>query len=277
MAACLAALSLAGASPAAATTIGQLAPASPAASICGFQDLDIVQTVVTAGNTYAVPPYGATIVSWSTNASTEVGQLYTLKVFRKISAPATYMVVAHDGPRPLAAGALNTFPVDIAVKPGDIIGLNFHQGMASSACEFIAMPADDYFERSGSLGDGSSDVFVSHGGGYRVNVSAVVKPSSAFTLGEAKRNKKKGTATLTVDVPGPGELALSGKGVKTAGAVTAKTVPTAGEVELLIKAKGKKKRKLNETGKVKVSFGVTYTPTGGDPSAQSRKLKLKKR
>ena len=37
----------------------------------------------------------------------------------------------------------------------------------------------------------------------RVNVSAVVEPANAFTLGEVRRNKKKGKATLTVSVPNP--------------------------------------------------------------------------
>jgi subtilisin-like proprotein convertase family protein len=107
-----------------------------------------------------------------------------------------------------------------------------------------------------------------------------IKLSNVFTLGAISRNKKKGTATLKVNVPNPGELALSGKGLTTAraaGAVVAKTVPTAGEVKLLIRARGKKKRRLNETGKVKVKPTITYTPTGGDPSTQSRDLKLKKR
>jgi subtilisin-like proprotein convertase family protein len=116
----------------------------------------------------------------------------------------------------------------------------------------------------------------SFGGGWTLEI----KPSNVFTLGAVTRNKKKGTARLTVNVPGPGELALSGNGVKTAdtaGAVAAKTVPAAGKVRLLIRAKGKKKRKLNETGKVKVMPSVTFTPTGGDPSTQARKLKLKKR
>ena len=45
---------------------------------------------------------------------------------------------------------------------------------------------------------------------------------------------------------------------------------------MLIKAKGKKKRKLNDTGKVTLNVAVTYTPTGGDPSTQSVKVKLKK-
>ena len=41
--------------------------------------------------------------------------------------------------------------------------------------------------------------------------------------------------------------------------------------------KGKKKRKLNETGKVKLNVAITYTPTGGVPSTQSLKVKLKKK
>ena len=55
-----------------------------------------------------------------------------------------------------------------------------------------------------------------------------------------------------------------------------KSVP-AGAAQLLIKAKGKKKRKLNETGKVKLNVAITFTPTGGDPSEQSLKVRLKKK
>ena len=104
-------------------------------------------------------------------------------------------------------------------------------------------------------------------------------PSNEFTLGKPKLNEKKGTARLPATVPGAGELALSGNGVKAAraaGAVVAKVVTAPGAVQLLIKATGKKQRKLNETGKVTVKPRVTYTPTGGDPSARSRKVKLKK-
>ena len=54
--------------------------------------------------------------------------------------------------------------------------------------------------------------------------------------------RRKGTATLTVEVPNPGELTVSGKGVKAAsaeGAVISKTVGAAGEVKLKIRAKGR--------------------------------------
>jgi hypothetical protein len=103
-------------------------------------------------------------------------------------------------------------------------------------------------------------------------------PSNHFTLGKLKRNLTKGTATLTIDVPNPGELTGSGKGVKVANAaVISKTVSAPGAVKLTIRAKGKKKTTLNATGKVKVKPKITYTPTGGKPSTQSIKVKLKKR
>ncbi len=105
-------------------------------------------------------------------------------------------------------------------------------------------------------------------------------PSNEFTLGKPKLNERQGTARLAVTVPGPGELALSGNGVKparTAVAGSANTVTAPGAVQLLIKAQAKTRIKLNETGKVAVKPRVTYTPTGGDPSTRSTKLKLEKR
>jgi hypothetical protein len=103
-------------------------------------------------------------------------------------------------------------------------------------------------------------------------------PTNTFTLGAVTRNQSKGTATLTATVPNPGELTGSGKGIKVASsAVISKSVTAPGEVRLTICAKGKKKATLNVTGKVKVKPKLTYTPTGGDPSTQSRRLKLKKR
>ena len=51
----------------------------------------------------------------------------------------------------------------------------------------------------------------------------------------------------------------------------------AGPAQLLIKATGKKKKKLTQKGKVKLNVAVTYAPTGGDPGTQSVKVKLKKK
>ena len=99
------------------------------------------------------------------------------------------------------------------------------------------------------------------------------KPSNAFTIGKLKLNKKKGFGTLTVNVPGPGTLALSGKNLKAVNAVAT----AAGAIKLKVKAKGKARKKLNEKGKVKVKAKLTFTPTGGDPASQSKSLTLKKK
>jgi hypothetical protein len=99
-----------------------------------------------------------------------------------------------------------------------------------------------------------------------------VAPSNEFTLGKPKRNKKKGTAKLPATVPGPGTLALAGKGLKP---VTVE-VSAAGVVDLAVKAKGKAKDRLADKGKKKVEPEVTFTPTGGSPNTLATTLKLVK-
>jgi hypothetical protein len=103
---------------------------------------------------------------------------------------------------------------------------------------------------------------------------ACPKPSNRFSFGKLKRNKKRGTAKLAVSLPGAGTLSLSGKGVV---ARAARAISAAGSVNLLVKAKGKRKRTLDRTGKVKVRAKVTFTPTGGDPNTQAKTVKLIKR
>jgi hypothetical protein len=113
---------------------------------------------------------------------------------------------------------------------------------------------------------------------YRV-LDRATRVSGGFTIDAITRNKKKGTATITVSAQFPGDLVATGKGVKFAsagGAAISKAVG-AGKSQLLIKAKGKKKKKLKRKGKVKLNVAVTYTPTGASPHSQSAKVKLKKK
>ena len=66
----------------------------------------------------------------------------------------------------------------------------------------------------------------------------VSKPSNLFRFGKLKRNKRKGTASLAILVPGPGALTLSGNGLakQQAGPHGVETV------NLAVKAKGKAKK-----------------------------------
>jgi hypothetical protein len=256
------------ASPApASVTIGQLATAfSPGG--CSL-NIDSDQPSVTSGTSYVVPADGA-ITSWSHNAGPGTDQQLTLKMFRKVADPAFYQVVGHDGPRPITPGILNTFPTSIAVKSGDVLGMNVLSPSATK-CTFAA-PGDSYRFYDGGLADGQAAAF-DVAPDSRLNISAVFAPTSSVTLGQVTRNKKKGTAAISVKVPNPGALDLSGPGV----AAISASAPAAGDVQLPITATGKKKKRLKKRGKVSLMPTVTFTPTGGDASAQTTNVALKKK
>jgi hypothetical protein len=259
------------ASPASASvTIGQTLPTSGTCTT-GY---DWVQPTVTSGNSFVVPQTVAVgaITSWSTNTNEFDGEL-TMKVYRPV-AGFNYMVVGHDGPRTVTANTVNTFGgISVPVKAGDVLGL--HAGAGDPGCVSDVTADAGYFLLA-DLADGQSGDFAPDSDD-RLSISAVVNPSNAFTLGRTVRNKKRGTATVTANVPNPGELTAGGKGVKVAGDATTSKAVGAGQAQLLIKAKGKKRRLLNETGKVSLTPKLKYTPTGGDPRTQSIKLKLKKK
>src|SRR5918995_4068999 len=102
-------------------------------------------------------------------------------------------------------------------------------------------------------------------------------PSNQFSFGKVKKNKKKGTAKLTIEIDeGPGELGL-GKTKKVKADDEAVEEPGPTEEKLAINAKGKAKRKLRRDGKAKLKAEVTYTPTGGEPNTQLKRIKLVKK
>jgi hypothetical protein len=126
--------------------------------------------------------------------------------------------------------------------------------------------------------DGGDDSSI---GQFRLTL---VPTSNSFTFGKVTRNRKKGTAQIPVTLPGPGSLALSGKGVKARTATNAHTsVAAAGTYKLTVKPKGKVRKKLLARGKAKVRISVIFAPNGdahhaaGDPRTQQVKLKLIRR
>jgi dipeptidyl aminopeptidase/acylaminoacyl peptidase len=106
-------------------------------------------------------------------------------------------------------------------------------------------------------------------------------PSNQFTFGALTLDKAKGTASQTVTVPGTGQLALAGSGIvpqrPTRKAKRAwRIAVTAGDVPVLIKAKGDKKKKLKRKGKVKVTASFTFTPDGGTANTLTKQITLKR-
>ena len=110
-------------------------------------------------------------------------------------------------------------------------------------------------------------------GAYEIAPPVASPACSGFTIGALARNKKKGTATLTLDVPGGGTITASGKGLKKATAE-----PTAaGPTTLKLRASGKAKRKLDDKGKVKLKVSLRWAPTGNTAATQTDTVRLKKK
>jgi hypothetical protein len=270
--ACAAVLT-AGAPASAEVTIGQVAPSSGALETCPGGATDLVQPSVTAGgNLYSARAAG-TITSWSTRSGGSSS--YTLKVFRRTTDPDVFRVIGHSGPHPLTSG-LKTFPANLAVSSGDLIGLNATGPGTGNTCAFSS-PGDFVLTSGGNLPDGGSGNFPPGGAmdNVRLNLSATLVPTNAFSFGRITRDRRKGSAALEILVSNPGSVALAGNGLKSKRAT--KTVAVPGVVRFAIAVTGKWKKKLNRKGKVSVQVNATFTPIGGDPATQSIRLKLKKK
>ena len=262
------------ASPAQATiTIGQLPQGS--AQNCGPSSGGYLQASVTSGNSYVVPAAGK-IKSWSTTALPTTGQQLSLYIFRPL-AGTTYQTVSHDGPQPLNPSVTSTFQVDLAVKSGDVIGVN--PGLATNfpvACGFVVPGETGEFNSfpNPPPNDGQSGPFFQIAGN-RVNVRAEFDPSSDFGFAGLTKNKKKGQATVAVNLPGPGSATLAGNGVKTQSAAFG--TATGGLLNLKVVPNKKLAKKLKGGGKAGVTVNVTFTPTGGSAATKSESLKLVKK
>jgi hypothetical protein len=82
---------------------------------------------------------------------------------------------------------------------------------------------------------------------------------SVVSTGKASKNTSTGTARLSVLIPSPGLLVVTGPGIKkVSGHATAP-----GQVQVLIAAKGKALKTLNAKGKVTVKVTITFTGSDG--------------
>lgn len=104
-----------------------------------------------------------------------------------------------------------------------------------------------------------------------------VSPSNAFTVGKLKLNKKDGTATLKVTLPGAGTLTATDAKKKSPKRIKKATVASAaaGTVTLKLKPTGAGKKALRNTGKLQFKAGLSFTPTGGTAGTQTFKGRLK--
>jgi hypothetical protein len=256
----------------ASITLGQLAPNTASINTCFVSSGALAQPTVTSGRSYVVPATGR-ITSWSNLAPPGSDQRLTLNVYRPLGGN-DYLVLSQDGPHDLTPGGVNSFGTNLAVRPGDVIGLDPFATDSLTGCWFSA-PGETYWTSFPEHPEQGESATFSPGDDSRLNVTAEFEPANDFTIAGTTRNKKKGRATVTVSLSGPGTASIAGDRVK--GQSASLATPNGGTLALSVIATGKAKKKLRSRGKAGVSFSVTFAPTGGTPAAQGQSIKLVKK
>lgn len=107
----------------------------------------------------------------------------------------------------------------------------------------------------------------------------VLPPSNAFSLTKKAISSKTGKATISLKLPGPGKVVMTGKaknGTKSinVGKVTLNAAK-AGTFNLTLSPSGAAKQVLKQKGSLKVNLTITFTPTGGSAKATNSAVTLK--
>jgi hypothetical protein len=109
----------------------------------------------------------------------------------------------------------------------------------------------------------------------------VVAGSNRFDHGKPLVNRRQGTAIVPVTLPGPGALRFGGAGVAVRPLADARasgvtTVDSAHTIRLLVRARGKARRRLEHSGVVTVTVALAFTPVAGTPRRESTRITLRK-
>jgi hypothetical protein len=246
------------------------------------------------------------LTSWRFHSSDDAAAgAVRLKIFRYTGTGLAFQVLAESSLKTLAPDTAYEFKERIPVDQGNLLGLTAVDN-AEVGITVPGTPGNQLAQfGGGDIAPGQTGTATIAWPNLRPSVAATIESDAdndgfgddtqdkcpvdrgtqalcRFGFGKVKRNEKKGTAILPVTVPGAGTLALSGKGVVKQEATASrakghgKAVASASTVRLLVKPKGKAKGKLNRSGKARIKAVVTFTPNGGPPVAQPRRLKLVK-
>ncbi len=118
-------------------------------------------------------------------------------------------------------------------------------------------------------GDGDQTV-LADAGAYEHAAGSGDGPALAVT--RVERDAQTGSATMHLTVPGPGRLIARGAGIQTVG----ERANGPGAARLLIRPTAETLRRLDETRTATVQVTITYMPPGGDLSALTRSIELRK-
>jgi hypothetical protein len=216
-------------------------------------------------------PVNGTVTGYRFNAN--VGVNISLRVLRPGTGTAMTGVATSAAAGFAGPGTSPLIPTSLPIQVGDAVGLNnpdtnfiFGTNINATNQTWFAPP----------LANGETRMATAVGNQSEVLVQAVVEPSNTLTFGQVTRNKKKGTAELTVNVPNPGLLTVTATG-GTATLVGGGIAVPRGPVKFAIRATGKKAKGLKKKGKAGVGLTFVFTPTDGTANPQTTNVGLKRK
>ena len=169
------------ASTATTTTVGQT---SATADYLCDAEFDL-QTGVDSGTSFEVPAGNWIVTSWSTYAGSAGGSMGSM-IFRPAGS-GSYTVLAETPVESLAPSVLNTFPTNIHVQGGDLLGF-WATGGAACATNTGLLPdinPADFPLSQPAVGD---TVTPTPFPGYRINISATLIPALPTSKDDCKGN-----------------------------------------------------------------------------------------
>jgi hypothetical protein len=156
-------------------------------------------------------------------------------------------------------------PVALHIGAGQYIGLQTSAPAAVGAC---AEGAETYWF-TGPLTAGAPTP--GHVGvPCELLLSAEVVPGASVTFQRGTLRPRSGRVRLGVNVPGPGDLTLAGRGIAT----TTRHVGAAGFIDQLVSITRALRGRLLRAGSVELPVTATFAPEGGTPRSRSRLVRF---
>jgi hypothetical protein len=220
-------------------------------------------------------PVNGTVVTWRVRTGTNDSSPSALRVV-SVGSDQTAVASATSPTVTPPLEATATYAVQLPIEIGDRIGIDCClNGIGSKI--FVNEPGQatlvDYIPK---LVDGAPPQ--SQFGAvdpHEVAINADIEPTSAFAVKQVKSGKG-GKVTVVATYPNPGSLAAGEEKQRLLKSVSRVVQVPNQTISILLKPTKRARALLHEKRKVKDKIKVVFTPTGGNPSTQTLKVKLKR-
>jgi hypothetical protein len=208
---------------------------------------------------------------------------WTMQILGTDASGAPVNGVLGSGTTPDSAVAVGDTTLSVTFStPAPVVAGQTYALVTSRPDDFAIRDHSDQCPGAEFDSPNQTDPFGPPATGFDQVFSIFVNPPNAFTVGKQKGKK------LSLNLPGAGTLTVADASAATAGVASAAAkkkslksssiaVAGAGTVTVKLKLTKRAKQRLSSKGKLSARAAITFTPSGGEPNAQTKKLKFKRK